>query len=460
MKIVKYVFLLLVLAAVAITVFIATQNGQYTIEQKKLINAPRPVLFGYVNDYKNWGNLDILTDADSTAAYTISENSTGKSASMAWKKNSTTGNIATTNVINNDSIIQKASINGLDSDIRWAFKDTVGGTKVSVKIYGELTFSEKATALLEHGKISTTLEKSVNKGLNNLNAFLVSELKKFSVEVKGVVTKKGTFYMGQTITSAAEDVNKNAAATFVKLLAFTKENKIIVTGAPFILYKNYSRNQATATYTLALPIKEEIFTSPGSEYEGGKLQPYNALKTALRGDYTHLPKAWAAADIHIAEKALIENPALPYLVSYSKNIRDTRRPSAWVSDIYIPVGPAIVQAQDTLQVPMPVIQARPATSRPETTTPAPARATTTTQKTAVVKPVTGTKAPAATTVPKTTGTTTPKTSGTTAPKAAATTAPKAGSTASKATTTAKPAATTKPKPKAAQTPTKRDSLKK
>jgi len=381
MKIVKYVFLLIILAALALTVFIATQNGKYTVEQQKVIYAPRAVLYGYVNDYENWQNLNLLTGTDSTATYTLSGNTAGKGATMAWKKDGTDGTIQTITATDNDSIRQKAVINGLNSDIRWAFKDTVGATKVTIKINGELSFTEKAQALFEHGNIDRTFEAGISRGLDNLNVFLVSDLKKFDISVKDIVLKNGAFYLGHTITSTKAEVNKIAAATFQKLFAFTKKNKIVVAGAPFILYKNFKKGRDTITYTLSIPIKEEIYTMPGSEYEGGRLMPFNALKTSLKGDYSHLSKAWDAAYKHIAEKGFIENPALPYVVNYAKNINDTRRPSNWVSDIYIPIGPALQTPADTLQVPVPQltpVTAAPATpNRSATATPASGKTTTT-----------------------------------------------------------------------------------
>ncbi|MES2484872.1 MAG: GyrI-like domain-containing protein [Bacteroidota bacterium] len=290
-------------------------------------------------------------------------------------------------------------INGLNSDIRWAFKDTVGATKVTIKINGELSFTEKAQALFEHGNIDRTFETGISRGLDNLNVFLVSDLKKFDIDVKDIVLKNGAYYLGHTITSTKAEVNKIAAATFQKLFAFTKKNKIAVAGAPFILYKNFKQGRDTVTYTLSIPIKEEIYTMPGSEYEGGRLMPFNALKTSLRGDYSHLPKAWDAAYKHISEKGLIENPALPYVVNYAKNINDTRRPSNWVSDVYIPIGPALQNPADTLQVPTPELThattAPATTNKPATAKPAATNAGTpnktvppTTAKPATVKPTT------------------------------------------------------------------------
>ncbi|MBC8644969.1 hypothetical protein H9W95_15785 [Flavobacterium lindanitolerans] len=34
-------------------------------------------------------------------------------------------------------------------------------------------------------------------------------------------------------------------------------------------------------------MREEIFTAEGSDYTSGKLEPFRALKTTLKGDYSH-----------------------------------------------------------------------------------------------------------------------------------------------------------------------------
>ncbi|MCW4467843.1 hypothetical protein OGH69_02610 [Flavobacterium sp. MFBS3-15] len=335
MKIVKYVFLLLLLSAIAITVFIATQDGKYDITKEQVIKAPKAVLYNYISEYRNWENTEIISD--STATYTYPEVTSGKGASMAWKKDNTEGRITTVNLMESDSIIQKATIDGLDSEMAWSFKDTLGGTKVRVRMQGKLSFQEKAYALLK-GHAGEKMESVLEKGLKNIGIFLVDELAKFNVEVKNQVTKTGGFYIGQSVNSKTSDVQKKALEIFPKLAAFVKENKIATNGAPFILYKKFSTQRDSAYYMICFPIKEEMYTAPGSEYEGNRLEAFQALKTTLKGDYSHLPKAWAAARKHMAEKGIQENTSSQYVELFSKGTAQTKRPSEWVTDIYIPIG--------------------------------------------------------------------------------------------------------------------------
>ncbi|MCO6146589.1 GyrI-like domain-containing protein [Flavobacterium sp. NRK1] len=364
MKIVKYIFLLLVLSVVAVSVFIATQDGKYDIKKERIIKAPKMVLYNYINEYKNWENIGILTGSDTTSVFSFSENTSGRGAEMSWKKGENTGEIITTNTIENDSIIQKAIVNDLDSEISWSFTDTLKSTKVTVRVKGQLSFSEKANAILRGNNVNKELEASLQKGLENLDSFLVKELTEFDIKVNDkLVTKSGTFYLGQSVTSKIEDITKKAYDIFPKLLDFMKENKIVKSGSPFILYKAFDKEKNTASYMVCIPIRDEMFTSPGSEFEGGRLQSFTALKTTLKGDYSHLKKAWDTANNYITEKGLEENTTGTYLELFTKNIQKTKRPSEWVTDIYIPIGTPTI---------LPVIEnpaSQPANSKPTVNTP-------------------------------------------------------------------------------------------
>lgn len=351
MKIIKYVFLLLLLGAIAITVFIATQEGKYDIKEQRFIKVPKTVLFNYINEYRNWENVGILTANDTTAQYTYSENTFGQGAQMAWKKDNAEGKIQTVRLAENDSIIQKAVIDNLSSDIEWGFKDTIGGTKVTVHLKGELSFAEKASVVFKGG-VEDKIAASLKKSLDNLNTFLVHELNAFDVTVGDIVNKRGVNYIGQAITSKISEVNKRASEVFPKLSAFVKSNKMVTDGAPFILYRNFDMQAGTASYVVCIPLKDEIFTAPGSEFEGGNLKSFKALKTTLKGDYSHLRKAWDAASRHIAEKGLPENITGTYVEVYTKGMKQTKKPSEWVTDIYIPIGfPTVAPVLDALNAP-------------------------------------------------------------------------------------------------------------
>lgn len=337
MKIIKYVLLLIFLFAIAATVFVATQEGKYNIKKEKVIDVPQPLVFDFINDYRNWENVGILTNNDTTAVFAYSQRTAGTGAASTWKLNDISGRIKTVKTTENKSIVQRAVIDGLPSNIVWSFDKTEGGTKVTVDITGELSFAEKANAAFK-GDVTGKLEESLEEGLSNLSNFLTHELNTYKVEVKGPVKKLGTYYLSQTATSTIPEMNRKVTEILPNLRAFIKENKIATNGKPFSIFQTYDKVNNTTTFKVCIPIKDEIFTAPGSEVEGGRLQPFEAYKTTLTGYYSHLPKAWTKAHDTIAAKGIQENTSGQYIEVYTLNVNDTKKPSQWITDIYIPIG--------------------------------------------------------------------------------------------------------------------------
>jgi predicted transcriptional regulator YdeE len=347
MKIVKYIFLLLLLAAVAFTVFVATQAGSYDIQEEKIINIPRASLFNYVNDYSNWNNITILADTDTTTVYTFSDTTSGPGAYASWKTGENEGEIKTLKVKDLDSIIQSAAAGTNTSKIYWTFKDTLNtSTKVKVRLKGNLSFTEKAYALLKGGT-EQQLESALENGLQKLKTFLTNEINNYAVAIKGKAVKNNAYYIGYPTTSSINGINQRVATIVPRLLSFVKTNNMGKNGVPFVVYDKYDRLNNSAAYTICIPLKEEIFTAPGSEFVGGELKSFTALKTTLNGDYSHLKEAWNKAYSHIAEKQLELNTTGQYVEVYSVNMQQTRQPSKWVTDIYFPIG----KPADTLALP-------------------------------------------------------------------------------------------------------------
>ena len=78
MRIIKYLFLLFLLSLVALSIFIATQKGDFTVERSKIINSQRASVFSYANDLKNWKDWNSLAVEDSIMNITYSNNTVGK----------------------------------------------------------------------------------------------------------------------------------------------------------------------------------------------------------------------------------------------------------------------------------------------------------------------------------------------------------------------------------------------
>ena len=336
MRILKYIFLLLLLALFATAVYVATQKGDFNVSRSAVIKSPRPTVFNYVNDYRNWETFGSWNKENPGIQYTYPRNTAGKGGYYAWKSGSNGGDSRTISVRENETINQKMNFNGAVSDVNWTFKDTLGGTKVTWRSKGNMSFGFKVYSVF-HGGPETVIGNMYEKSLANLDKTLDYELKTYSIKVGGLVQKIAGFYLKQTITSRISDVPKNLRIMVPRLVNFFTKNKIEMYGKPFVLYHTYDAINGITKFSVCVPIKEEVFISEGSDITFGKLYAFQSVKTTLKGDYSHLKEAWDKTSAYISANHLSKNTEIPSLELYSKGINDVAYPSQWITDIYIPV---------------------------------------------------------------------------------------------------------------------------
>jgi effector-binding domain-containing protein len=336
MRILKYIFLLLLLSLVALSIFIATQKGDFTVERSKVINSPKPAVFNYVNDFKNWKDFGSWTTEDPEMKITYPQNTIGKGASYAWEGKDGNGAITTIFVKENDSISQKMDSDETSSAVFWSFKDTIGGTKVTWKTKGKMSFLFKIYTAF-NGGLEKIIGDMYEKSLANLDKTLDYEINTYAVKVDGLVNKPETFYMHQTFTSTIANVPKNFKIVAPKIITFCKKNNLPITGKPFILYHTYDVINGLTKISICVPIKNQIFTSEGSDLYSGKLEAFEAVKTTLTGDYSHRDKTLNKAKQYLTTNHLAPNPTFSHLEIYLIGKTDIKNPSKWVTEIYYPI---------------------------------------------------------------------------------------------------------------------------
>ena len=351
MRILKYIFLLILLALFATTVFIATQKGNFDVTRSAIIKSPKSTIFNYVNDFRNWETFGSWKKEDPDMTFNYSKNTVGKGGSYSWSGSDGEGKMKTIGVIENQSIQQKMDFNGAASDVRWTFKDTIGGTKVTWHAKGKMDFGFKIYSAF-NGGVDQIIGNMYEKSLINLDKTLVYELNTYSIQVNGMVKKMGSVYLKQTITTTIANVPRNLRVLIPRMVNFFKKNNLKMYGKPFVIYHNYDTAKGITTLSVCIPIKDEVFTSPGSDITSGKFTSFDAVKTTLKGDYSHTKEAWEKAIAYIQKNNLTQDFALPYVEIYTKNNEQVANPSQWITEIYIPIKPKVV----------PVYSPKPATA--------------------------------------------------------------------------------------------------
>lgn len=358
MRILKYIFLLIILAFVGITVYVATQKGNFEVSKSSIIKTSRSTVFDYVNDYKNWETFGSWMHKDSEVKFNYAAKTIGAGAKCSWNNGSDEGNIQTVFVKENDSIAQLAKFNGTTATITWTFKDTVGGTKVTVHSRGKMDIMSKISTFFQGG-VTSILGDVYEKSLRNLDKTLNYEMKTYSIKVDGIVQRSSGFCLKQTVSCHIKSVSKNIKIMMPNMVHFFKKNKIDMAGKPFVLYDRYDVANDIATISVCIPVGKQIFISPGSDVSSAEIIAFTCLKTTLTGDYSHSKEAWTKAQKYIADTGLKQNFAGSYSEVYVKTIDDIKQPSKWVTEIYIPVFPKV-------EAPVATAVAPPTTTANET----------------------------------------------------------------------------------------------
>ncbi len=364
MKILKYLFLLALLSLVALTVFVATQKGIFSVERSKVINSTRANVYNYVNDFRNYEDFESWSVEDPTIRMTFPNKTSGNGASFYWEGVDGKGNAITLKTKEGESIEQKINFDGTEADVNWIFKDTLAGkTKVTWKAKGTMSFLFKIYTALNGGSdniIGTISEKSLANIEKNLNY----ETKTYAIKVNGVVKKIETAYIKQTFTSEIQKITKNARIVIPKLIQFSQANGLATNGKPFIIYHTYDTASGLAKISICLPINKEITTSAGSDITAGKLNGFEAVKTTLKGDYTHTSEAIAKTTAFINNEKIVPDLSWSHLEILTINKFDTKSPSKLMTEIYFPTKPKVIPVVKT-----PVYQPQTETETPTTQTP-------------------------------------------------------------------------------------------
>ena len=310
MRILKYLFLLFLLLFIAFVVFVATQPGDYKIMQTKEIAAPKEKLFQFIantNSFQEWS---------------------------PWEEDEAL--IATVKNSSKDSLFHKITINEEPSNSSFLFQSTKKGTLVTWQMEGTLDLKSKIMSVL-NGGANPVIGSQLLKGLENINYYLVNEIGNFSIKTNGLVTKQAANYLQQVATCAVSDFETKSKAMLQNMISFVTKNNITTTGLPFVRYTTKKSPDQKTTFAICIPIKERIFTLEGSQISGGHFEAFDAVKTTLTGDYSHKEKAWKAARRYMNKNKITEDTAEKAIEIYQISLPKERKPSKWVTEIYIPV---------------------------------------------------------------------------------------------------------------------------
>jgi len=335
MKALKYIFFLLLILIIGLSIYIATLDGNYDIKRSKIIKAPIEVVFNTVNDFKKWENWGPWYEIDSTIVASYPNKTSGVGASYTWTGKDGTGTMKTISLIPNKEIIQQIDFGtGNVSEVYWRFSEIDNHTEVIWGMKGISNFGEKLFWLTQGG-IEKNMASMYHRGLELLENYLIKEMDKHSFTTVGEVDFGGGYYLYLTTSSKIETIDAKTKEMFPKILEFINQNSIKASGQPFLLTHQWDEINKTTIFSTCIPIKERVITT--GDVLTGFLPPQKTFKTILKGDYKYLYQAWENAYKTLVEKGYTAiEKGEPFEV-YTVGPNEEPNPANWVTEIYIPI---------------------------------------------------------------------------------------------------------------------------
>ncbi len=345
MKILKYLFFLILIVIIAIAIYFGTKDGSYDVAETKVIDAPAEVLYNNVKDFKNWKEWGPWMEEDPDLEITYAEKTEGEGASYSWTSEEMgDGSMKTVKVIPNKEIDQQivfhSPMGESVSDVYWRFEEieNQNQTKVTWGMKGEQSFMEKVyMGLFSDQDMETSVEQMFGTGLNKLEKVVTDAMKKYSVNVDGVTQYNVGYYMYTTTAAKQSEIGDKMGPMLGMVSGYMNENNIPMAGMPFTVYNEIDQTNNTVIFSAAIPVRDRVITPEGSPVLGGYMEPGTALKTTLKGDYTNLRFAYEKANEYIASNNLQLDPTAKMFEVYVTDPGEVPNPANWVTEIYMPV---------------------------------------------------------------------------------------------------------------------------
>jgi len=338
MKYLKYIVFLLLIVFIGFAIYIAVQPNSFEVKRTRIIDAPAEVIYNNIIDFKNWESWSSWVERDPETVITLSEQTKGVGGSYTWVDSHGKGSIKTLETVSPSSIKQELQFGDFEpSKINWTLSPTSDGkTEVTWRMNSDnVPFIFKASALKEGG-FDNMIGPDFERGLEKLDRLIVESMKVYSIKVDGVTQHGGGFYLYNTTSAKMDSFESVIQDMLLEVNNYVLKNNITTAGSPFVYYHKWDEVNNTVMFSCCIPTTAQVITSDNNILTG-QLEPFKAIKTNLKGNYSNLKEAWEAT-VYYAPKNKLEFTELgPMLEVYLSDPTTTHNPANWVTEIYIAI---------------------------------------------------------------------------------------------------------------------------
>lgn len=343
MKILKYLFFLLLIFIIGASIYIATKDGKFQVEEQQLIMGPQEVVFNEVNDLTTWKYWEPWSQETDDMIVEYGAKTKGEGASYSWNSEEMgNGSVTITKSNPFSSIEQQLAFDRpfgeSISQIYWEFEQQGDSTLVTWGMKGDQTFMEKVAFTFQDQSIDEMMKPMMQKGLNNLQEIIRKKIDSHSITVEGITQHGGGYYMYAATGSRLSQVPEKVANITRQVSEYMNSNNIEKSGNPFVLFNQLNYQQKTGIYSAGYFTPSEVVTPAESDILSGYLPKQRTLKTTLKGDYKYLQAAWDSAYAYIEKNNIqLQQDEQPFEF-FVIGPKDHANPAEWVTQVFIPLA--------------------------------------------------------------------------------------------------------------------------
>lgn len=338
MKFLKYILFLILIAIIGIAIYVAVQPNSFEVTRERTINAPSAVLYDNVIDFKNWESWSAWVEKEPDLKLMFPEQTNGVGGSYSWEGKDGLGSMKTIAANPKKSIEQELQFEDFHpSKINWTFEPTADNkTKVTWKMNSDkVPFMFKGFAAISGG-FDNMIGPDFERGLEKLDSVVVTNMSKYTIKVEGVTEHGGGFYLYNTTSCKMNEFKTKMVEMMTSLGEYVQKNNIALAGAPFASYHKWDEENNAVMFSCCVPTTSRILTSE-SDILTGKMEPFKAVKTVLKGDYENLKEAWDTAMKYVPVNGLEFKENGPMIEAYVTDPMIKPNPADWITEIYLAV---------------------------------------------------------------------------------------------------------------------------
>lgn len=322
MRIAKYLLLLMILFAVALLVFVFTQEGNYKINKSIIVkNLDQKTVYNYIEDLNNWQEFIY----DSKNLKVLNKNKLG------WKNQK----YIVKQKFPNDSILMIYNKDNNEALLNITLKKLKNATKINWNIEGKYTYKEKFLALF-YGNNNKNLTQKINNYLVKINNNLYKEHFFYNIKYDKIITLPEQTYIFKIVNCSISNQVQEIENQLKKLKTTLDSVKIKTNKTPFLIYNWLDTGTQNTQFKVCIEIpkfSDTLLTKKQVEIK-------NEIKyqtVIFKGNKKFLIKFWNNYNIELEKRKLIHLKKIGTIERFDEKKLNSIKKHTFTTEFLIPI---------------------------------------------------------------------------------------------------------------------------